>query len=522
MRDRMDFNILEISVRSVSLEIVNKLPYYTDKPYDVYINGELKAEKQNKNVVTIHHLEPNEVYAVTVKVEDREITKHFTTLKEIVRLNVKRFGAVGDGIKEDTGALQAAILACPDQGTVYLPKGIYLSAPLFLKSNITIEMAEGATLLGVVEREKYPILPGYTTCTDEKEEYYLGTWEGNPLSAMASLITGINVENVKIIGQGTIDGNAHQGDWWIDVRNKRRAWRPRTVFLNNCKHIVFQGIKVQNSPSWTMHPYFSEDIRFIDMTITNPYNSHNTDGIDPESCKDVAIIGVNISVGDDCIAIKSGKLFMGKKFKKPSEDFQIRNCIMEKGHGAVVIGSEISGGVRNVNVSQCLFKQTDRGLRIKTRRGRGEDSILDQIHFSNIIMNEVMTPFVINMYYYCDPDGKTEYVWSKEKLPVDEMTPCIKSLSFKEITCHNSEVAGAFFYGLPEMPIEEVVLDDVYIDFKEGAQAGVPAMMSYIEPMSKQGLFARYIKSLTLNHVVIKGNEGVVKDIAFVDQVISN
>lgn len=518
----MDFKILEISVRSVTLEMLNKLAYYTDKPYDVYINGELRLEKQNKNIVSLYNLQPNETYEVTVKTIDSEFTENFTTLKETVRLNVKRFGAVGDGVKEDTGALQAAILACPDQGTVYLPKGIYLSAPLFLKSNITIEFAEGATLLGIIERDKYPILPGYTSTTDEKDEYYLGTWEGNPLGAMASLITGINVENVKIIGQGTIDGNGHQGDWWIDVRNKRRAWRPRTVFLNNCKHIVFQGIKVQNSPSWTMHPYFSEHVKFIDMTITNPYNSHNTDGIDPESCKDVAIVGVNISVGDDCIAIKSGKLFMGKKFKKPSEDLQIRNCIMEKGHGAVVIGSEISGGVRNVHVSQCLFKQTDRGLRIKTRRGRGEDSILDQIHFSNIIMDEVMTPFVINMYYYCDPDGKTQYVWSKEKLPVDEMTPSIRSLSFREITCHNSEVAAAFFYGLPEMPIEEVVLDGVYVDFKEDAQKGVPAMMSHIEPISKQGIFARHIKSLTLKNVTIKGNEGLVEDIDLVDKVIRN
>ena len=133
-----------------------------------------------------------------------------------------------------------------------------------------------------------------------------------------------------------------------------------------------------------------------------------------------------------------------------------------------------------------------------------------------------MTPFVINMYYYCDPDGKTQYVWSKEKLPVDEMTPSIRSLSFREITCHNSEVAAAFFYGLPEMPIEEVVLDGVYVDFKEDAQKGVPAMMSHIDPISKQGVFARHIKSLTLKNVTIKGNEGLVEDIDLVDKVIRN
>jgi polygalacturonase len=269
-----------------------------------------------------------------------------------------------------------------------------------------------------------------------------------------------------------------------------------------------------------MHPYFSKNIKFLDMAIDNPYNSHNTDGIDPESCENVEIIGVTISVGDDCIAIKSGKLFMGKKFKKPSDNFIIRNCLMEKGHGSVVVGSEIAGGVKNIHVSQCLFKETDRGLRIKTRRGRGEDSVLDQINFSNIKMDGVYTPFVINMYYYCDPDGKSEYVYSKEALPVDDMTPSIKRLTFTDITCQNSEVAAAFFYGLPESPIEAVSLKNIVFEFKEEAQKGVPAMMSFLEPVSKMGIFARHIKQLTLDNVKVIGYQGKEKDIECVDNFI--
>lgn len=517
----MEFRIIELTSRSMTAELMNEDIYFSKKNYNVYLNGTLVHENESKNVFSIFNLVPSTPYEIVLEeVGGEKTVQTIETKDEYVRLDVKRFGAVGDGKTEDTSALQAAILACPDKGSVYISEGTYLTGPLFLKSHITIEFADGATLLGITDRSKYPILPGYTVAVDEKEEYYLGTWEGNPLGTMASLITGINVEDVKIVGKGILDGNGQNGDWWIDVRNKKRAWRPRTVFLNNCRNITLQGLKVQNSPSWTIHPYFSEEIQFLDMEISNPYNSHNTDGIDPESCKDVKIIGVKISVGDDCIAIKSGKLFMGKKFKKPSEELIIRNCIMEKGHGAVVVGSEISGGVRNVNVSQCLFRNTDRGLRIKTRRGRGEDSVLDQITFSNIDMDEVLTPFVINMYYFCDPDGKTEYVWSKEKLPVDEMTPAIKRLTFTDIVCHNTHVAAAFFYGLPESPIEEVKLENIQFDYKDEAESGVPAMMSFVDPVSKMGIFARHINKLSLENVKLVGYEGKEKDIENVACVI--
>lgn len=518
----MNFNIIAQTGRSITCEIVNNEAYYANEAYSVFLNGECVLENETKNVFSLFELNPATTYSLAVKCESEveASVQEFTTDYESVRLDVRRFGAVGDGVTEDTSALQCTILACPDNGCVYLPEGTYLTGPLFLRSNITIELHEKATILGVTDRAKYPILPGYTMTTDEKDEYYLGTWEGNPLSSMASLITGINVENVKIVGRGTLDGNGQNGDWWIDVKNKKRAWRPRTIFLNNCKNVVVQGVTVQNSPSWTVHPFFSDHVKFLDMEIINPYNSHNTDGIDPESCQDVHIIGVKISVGDDCIAIKSGKLFMGKKFKKPSEDLQIRNCIMERGHGAVVVGSEISGGVRNVEVSQCLFRETDRGLRIKTRRGRGEDSILDQINFSNIKMNEVMTPFVINMFYFCDPDGKSEYVWSKEALPVDEMTPVIGTLNFTDIICDNSEVAASFFYGLPESPIKEVNIKNVIFNFKEEAQSGVPAMMSYVDPVSKMGVFARNVKKLTLENVTLEGYEGKEIDIEGVEEFV--
>lgn len=166
--------------------------------------------------------------------------------------------------------------------------------------------------------------------------------------------------------------------------------------------------------------------------------------------QNVEIVGVYFSLGDDCIAVKAGKIYMGAKYKRPCENLMIRQCCMRDGHGSVTIGSEMAGGVINLTVKDCLFINTDRGLRIKTRRGRGKDAIVDEILFDNIQMDQVMTPLVINCFYFCDPDGHIEYVRSKEALPVDERTPQIRSLVFKNIEAKNCHVAGAFFYGLPE------------------------------------------------------------------------
>ena len=251
----------------------------------------------------------------------------------------------------------------------------------------------------------------------------LVTWEGEPADSFASLVTGINVENIKIIGQGIIDGNAQHCDWWVDAKTKRMAWRPNLVYFSHCEGIEMQGVTLRNSPSWTLHPFCSDNLRFIDLKISNPKDSPNTDGLDPDFCQHVDIIGVDFSVGDDCIAIKSGKYELAKQLKRASKDIRISNCRMQYGHGGIVLGSEMSGGIKDVHVSNCLFIQTDRGLRIKTRRGRGKDAIIKNVCFENIVMQNVKTPFVVNMFYFCDPDGKSEYVWSKKRLPIDDRTP---------------------------------------------------------------------------------------------------
>lgn len=499
----MCFNVIFKSSRSATIELNNKDIYNTNE-YSVFINNELYKEGITTNIFSIYNLIPDTNYDIKVVQGNDDSIVSIKTDYEYVTLNVKKFGAKGDGKSLDTAFIQACILACPDNGRVYFPKGDYYTGPLFLKSNITIELAKDARLVGDIDRNNYPILPGVTYTTDETDEYNLGSWEGNPLDCFASILTGINIENVKIIGEGIVDGNAQNADWWVDVRTRRIAWRPRGLFLNNCKNVVLQGLTVTNTPSWNLHPYFSENLRFIDLKLINPKNSPNTDGCDPESCKNVDIIGVYFSVGDDCIAIKAGKIYMGRKHKKPSEKFNIRNCSMNFGHGAIVLGSEMSGGIKDITVSQCLFNQTDRGLRIKTRRGRGKDAIIDGITFENIKMTDVLTPLVVNMFYFCDPDGHTEYVYSKEKLPVDDRTPYLGKFLFKDIKCTDVNVAAGSFFGLPEQPIESIDIQNVSFEYSNNPQAGVPAMMDGLDPMKGRGLIFHYVNNVNINNVTFK------------------
>ena len=500
----MNFNVIFLSARSLSIELVNNDIYNSKKEYEFFIDGKL-YKKGIKNIISAFGLEPSKEYELKLVCDGLTTVKKIKTCDEYVTLNVLDFGAKKDGKTLSTQFIQAAINSCPDGGRILFPKGDYLTGPLFLRSNTTIELSKGARILGDTNRAKYPILPGMILTSDANGEYNLGSWEGNPLDCFASLITGINVSNVSIIGEGTIDGNAQNSDWWVDVRTKRVSWRPRGVFLNKCNNIVLQGIKVCNTPSWNLHPYFSDNLKFIDLEIENPKDSPNTDGCDPESCKNVDILGVHFSVGDDCIAIKSGKIYMGKTYKKPCEFLNIRNCSMNFGHGSVVLGSEMSGGIKNLKVSQCLFNQTDRGLRIKTRRGRGKDAVIDGVTFENIEMDDVLTPLVINMFYFCDPDGKTEYVWSKEKLPVDERTPFLGKFVFKDINCKNVNVAAGAFYGLPEMPIEEINITNVKFNYSDNPKEGVPAMMTGLDPMKGKGLLFNYVNKVNLDNVEFNG-----------------
>ncbi len=234
---------------------------------------------------------------------------------------------------------------------------------------------------------------------------------------------------------------------------KRGFLRPPFIQPMYCKNIQIDGITIINSPFWTVNPEFCENVTVHAVTIKNP-PSPNTDGINPESCRYVHISDCHISVGDDCITIKSGKDLPGRTKNMAAENYTITNCTMLSGHGGVVIGSEMSGNVRKITISNCVFDGTDRGIRIKTARGRG--GIVEDIRVSNIIMKNIReNAFVMDMQYTKAPPE-----------PLSERTPQFRNIHFSNITAQTKN--AGIINGLAEMFIENISFNDVQIDSDAG------------------------------------------------------
>lgn len=499
----MKFHILYVSSVSACFELENTSPYYADEAFDVTVNGAPALQGVRTNVFSLFDLSPGTEYFVEIGAD----AVRFTTLTETGCINVRDFGAKGDGISDDTDAIQSAINVCPKNGRVMVPAGAYYTRPLVLKSHMTLELKKDAILLGDTCEEHYPLLPGEIRDGFTGQEIQISSWEGNPFPSRQSFLSAHFAEDIAVVGQGVIDGNAVNSTWWNNVKT-RKIGRPKLVFFNQCENICFHGILGRNSASWNFHPFFSKHVFFYNIAVEAPKDSPNTDGTDPESCDDVRYIGVRFSVGDDAIAIKSGKIYMGMKYQTPATNHLVRNCLMEFAHGAMVLGSEMSGGVKDLTVTQCYFKHTDRGLRIKTRRGRGKYAVIDGVEFSNIRMDNVMVPLVMNMYYFCDPDGHEEIVWSKRPYPVDDTTPYLGSFLFRDMECTDCEWAAGYFYGLTEQPIGSVTIENVNFTFKENATSGRPAMMDYVDDECKRGLYFNCVKRVSLKNVAMSGQDG--------------
>lgn len=394
------------------------------------------------------------------------------------------FGLQPDA-EDNAQAFARAIAQVPEGGTLRVPAGVWRTGPLFLKPRMTLHLEAGAQLLGSPERAHYPILPAR-----DDVGRMLGTWEGLPAATFASLITAIDCPGVALTGRGTLDGGADAADWWQDHKVMRGAWRPRTVFALRAEGLSLSGLTVRNSPSWTIHPVDCDGVRVAGVTVWNPSDSPNTDGLNPEMCRDVRIEGTFFSVGDDCIAIKAGKRSDtgDGSHLAPTDGVVVRNCRMERGHGAVVIGSEMSGSVRNVRVQDCEFDQTDRGLRIKTRRGRG--GCVSGISLSGCTMDGVDTAFSANAHYFCDHDGHSEQVQSRAPAPVGALTPHVSGIRIADVQIRNTRLAVGAFLGLPEAPIADVSLSGVDFGFDTAACAAVPLMADQVPPMRHVDLWA--------------------------------
>jgi len=394
-------------------------------------------------------------------------------------INILKAGGKNDGKTLNTKVIAKTIdkLAANGGGTLFFPAGVYMTGPIQLKSNITLDLESGAVL----------------SFSDNFEDYLPFVemrYEGTVMKSFRPLIYAYEAENITIKGRGTLNGNGKA--WWNaahnfnekdpknepnmnkymdmwDEENKdlnedykeememyftRKFFRPPFFQAYRSKNILVEGVKFMNSPFWTITPEFCSNIRVTGVTIDNPI-SPNTDGINPSSCNNVHISDCHINVGDDCITIKSGRDKQGRKYATPCENLTITNCTMLAGHGGVVIGSEMSGDVRKVTISNCVFDGTDRGIRIKSTRGRG--GIVEDIRVSNIVMRNIVEEAItIDMFYK-----------KSSEEPVTERTPVFRNIHISNMT--GVDVNGAaLIRGLPEMPISGISFNDINLQTKTG------------------------------------------------------
>lgn len=505
---------------ALALEVANGECFRSPAPHRIRLDG-VEVLVTDRNSFTLRGLKSDMEYRIEVESDGQTYGLKARTPPLTAVLDPRAFGARGDGISDDTRALQAAFSACPPDGLVRLDSGDFVSGPLFLKSRMRLEVTRGASLLGLRDMASWPVLPA-TLPGPGGVSVFLGSWEGEPLPCHAGLLNILSAEDVMIYGEGLIDGRAGFDTWWSLDRiadekrpergalpgGKATGWRPRLIYAVDSRDLVFEGITLANSPSWTLHPLHCTDIRIANLSITAPADSPNTDGLNPESCTGVTIAGVHFTVGDDCIALKSGKLGMAKQALRPTRDVSISNCHMQDGHGAVVIGSEMASGVYDVRVRDCLFTGTDRGLRIKTRRGRGKNAIVRNIAFDNIRMENVGTPFVINSFYWCDPDGKSDYVGNTNPLPVDDGTPSLGGFTLTHIHCTGVRLAATWLLGLPEMPIDGIIIENFSVRYAADVTPEPPDMAASIPAVARRGIHISHTRHLRLDCIDIAGQDG--------------
>ena len=499
---------LYVSARSCTVLLDPEGAYLAREPRELTLNG-VPRGTEGRSVCSLFGLEPDTDYTLTARTAGggaEEIA--FRTRKETCTLDVRRFGARGDGQADDTAMIQAAICCCPADGRVLIPAGTYRTGPLFLKSRVTLELQKGAELWLETDRARFPILPGNTKSDTPEGEVIMGLWEGCQIDGYAGALNFVEATDAAVIGEGVVDGRAQQSDWWVNPKRLRGAARGNLLFSVRSRGITVQGITFRNSPSWNLHPTFSEDLDFLNLTIQAPWDSPNTDGFDPECCRGVRLLGTEISVGDDCVAIKSGKIDVGRKYKRPCEDIEIGWCAMLDGHGGVTIGSEMAGGVRNVRAHHCYMRGNDRALRIKTRRGRGKDGVVDNILFEQVRMDGVKIALSVNAMYFCDPDGHSLWVQSREKQPVDETTPRLGRVRFEKVTARDCQSCVCYALGLPEQPMEELALKDCEFTFAQDAKPFQPVMADGVAPTVRRGVILTNVVRVVLENVTMAGIEG--------------
>ena len=447
-------------------------------------------------------------------------------------VNIKDFGGVGDGVFLNTEAFASAIDALYEAGggRLVVPTGIWLTGPVTLKDNIDLHIRPDAVLLFSTDRDLYPIVET--------------VFEGLDTKRCLAPINADGAKNIAITGGGTIDGN---GDSWRQVKKSKIApsqwkallksggftnakgdlwypdsssfrgsvvsdafnvpqglttekeWnsvktylRPVLVGLKNCENVLLEDCLFQNSPCWNIHPLMCKNVIINNITVRNPWYSQNGDGLDVDSCEDVLVINSSFDVGDDAICIKSGKDADGRRRGRPCRNLIVDNCIVFHGHGGFVVGSEMSGGVENIKVSNCRFLGTDVGLRFKSCRGRG--GVVRNIFIEDIVMMNIPTePLLFDLHY----GGKSAVEAAAEGaspfdvpyVEADETTPQFRDIYIRDVVCSGAARA-MYFNGIPEKNIENIVVEDCQI-------------------VSTKGADLRYSNGVVLKNIDITQSEGL-------------
>ena len=359
--------------------------------------------------------------------------------------DVKESGAKGDGKTLDTDAIQKALDECGKAGggTVRFPAGTYLSKPIVLRSNTTVQLDAGATLLA----------------TDDPADF-----AGSTSNSFIPFVGGKKLHDVTITGQGIIDGSGAK--WWIPAEAARQKTpgytlpRPNLVVLTGCTNLRVENITLQNSPKFHFVPTDCDGVIVSNVTVLAPAHAANTDAIDPSACRNVLITKCRIDVGDDNIAIKAGKALPGRPFA--CDNITVTDCVFLHGHG-MSIGSETAGGVRNVTVRNCTFENTENGIRIKSQRGRG--GIVENISYSDITMKNVDPAITLTSYYMFNSAGDAKQKSEPTKDAAQAVaagTPIYRNIHIRNLTATCQKAAGIII-GLPESVISDVTLENVQI-----------------------------------------------------------
>lgn len=429
------------------------------------------------------------------------------------RVSIVDYGAISDGTTLNTQAIQAAIddISAQGGGYVDIPAGIWITGPIVLKNNVCLHTAHNALVQFTADFYQYPIIDA--------------SFEGVDTKRCQSPISAVGAENIAITGQGVFNGT---GDAWRPLKKSKvtsaqwkakigqggvlsddgNTWWPtegakyaqqfcrdqnvpegfttaeeweyvraflRPVMVNfiKCKNILLDGVTFENSPAWNLHPLMCENVILNNLTVRNPWYSQNGDGVDVESCKNTIIRNCNFDVGDDAICMKSGKNEDGRKRAIPTENVIVDGCTVYHGHGGFVVGSEMSGGISNIYVADCLFIGTDVGLRFKSTRGRG--GIVENIYIKDINMANIPTdPLLFDLFYGGKGAGEEtdEEIAARAAAPVPEVTietPQFKNIYIENIMCNGAKRA-MYFNGLPEMKIQNVHISNAVIKADKGAE----------------------------------------------------